>query len=74
MPTDNVFFPRLNPRRNELHPTRNDLRPARNPNVCANVESAVCVTVEERPFQGRVTNEVKMGFSPRGPLGVLHGG
>ena len=28
--------------------------------------------VEERPFQGRVTNEVKMGFSPRGPLGVSH--
>ena len=28
--------------------------------------------VEERPFQGRVTNEVKMGFSPRGPLRVSH--
>jgi len=29
--------------------------------------------VEERPFQGRVTNEVKMGFSPpRSAPGVTH--
>ncbi len=34
--------------------------------------SAARATVEERPFQGRVTNEVKMGFSPRGPLRVSH--
>jgi hypothetical protein len=40
----------------------------------ATVKFAACVTVEERPFQGRVANEVKMGFSPRGPLGVLHRG
>ena len=31
--------------------------------------SAVSTTVEERPFQGRVTNEVDMGFSPRGRVG-----
>jgi hypothetical protein len=33
--------------------------------------SAVRATVEERPFQGRVTNEVEMGFSPRGRVGYF---
>ena len=40
----------------------------------ANVKSSACITVEERPFQGCVTDEVEMRFGPRGPLGLLHRG
>jgi len=35
--------------------------------------SAARATVEERPFQGRVTNEVEMGFSPCGRIGFRTG-
>ena len=33
--------------------------------------SAVRTAVEERPFQGRVTNEVETGFSPCGRIGYF---
>jgi len=37
------------------------------------LESALWISVEERPFQGRVTIKAKMGLSPRSLLGCRTG-